>query len=244
MWCGIISIFPDMFDVLRKYGITSYAYKNNIISFDFYNPKHYAKNKVYNNPYGGGKGVIMSYLPIKKSINAAKKKGDNSIVVYVSPKGKLVNNNVILKLSKYDSIIFVSGRYEEIDYRIIKDEIDIELSVGDYILSGGELPIMIVIDSICRLLPNVIKNIDSINIESFNNDLLDYQQYTRPKRTSDNQKVPDILLTGNHYEISKWRYEQRLGCTFFRRPDLLINKKLSFTDKILLSNFILGKNNK
>jgi tRNA (guanine37-N1)-methyltransferase len=173
-----------------------------------------------------------------------KKKDGKALVVYVSPKGKPVNNNTILKLSRYKSIIFISGRYEEIDYRIIKNEVDIELSVGDYILSGGELPIMVIIDSICRLLPNVIKNIDSINIESFNNNLLDYKQYTRPKCVSYNKEVPDILLTGNHYEISKWRYKQRLGCTFFKRPDLLLNKKLSYTDKILLSNFILNKNDK
>lgn len=241
MWCGIISIFPNMFDILKKYGITSYAYKKNILNLNFFDPKTYAKKNVYDKPYGGGKGVIMSYTPLKKAIYAAKLKVSNSLVVYVSPKGKQIDNNIVAKLSKYKSIIFISGRYEDIDYRIIKDEVDVELSIGDYIVSGGELPIMIIIDSICRLLPNVIKNYDSINIESFNDNLLDYQQYTRPKYI-ENYDIPHTLLKGNHYEIAKWRYKQRLGQTFLRRPDLLFNRKLSKIDKQLLNEFILKKN--
>jgi len=240
MWCGIVSIFPDMFDILKRYGITSYACKKKILNLNFFNPKIYTKKNVYDKPYGGGKGVIMSYAPLKKAIYAAKLKKSNSLVVYVSPKGKQIDNNIVSKLSKYKSIIFVSGRYEEVDHRLIKDEVDVELSIGDYIVSGGELPIMIIIDSICRLLPDVIKNYDSINIESFNDNLLDYHQYTRPKYIK-NHNIPDVLLKGNHYEIAKWRYKQRLGQTFLRRPDLLFNKKLSKIDKLLLNEFILKK---
>jgi tRNA (guanine37-N1)-methyltransferase len=240
MWCGIVSIFPNMFDILKKYGITSYAYKKNILDLEFFDPKIYANKNVYDKPYGGGKGVIMSYNPLKTAIYAAKLKKSNSLVVYVSPKGRQIDNNIISKLSSHKSIIFVSGRYEDIDYRLIKDEIDVELSIGDYIVSGGELPVMIIIDSISRLLPDVIKNYDSINIESFNDNLLDYNQYTRPKYI-ENHKIPDVLLKGNHYEIAKWRYKQRLGHTFLKRPDLLFNKKLSKIDKMLLNEFILKK---
>ena len=237
MWFGIISIFPSMFDILKYYGITSYAYGNKNFDIEFFNPRSYSKQKLYGKPYGGGKGVIMSYSPIADAINQAKKKRPNALVVYTSPKGKSIDNNIIIKLSKFKSIIFVSGRYEDIDYRIIKKEIDVEISIGDFIVSGGEIPIMLVMDSICRLLPGVIKNSDSINIESFNNNLLDYQQYTKPESIKQH-KVPKVLLKGNHYEISKWRYKQRLGNTFFKRPDLLHNKIFSVTDKLLLNNFI------
>jgi len=237
MWFGIVSIFPEIFNVIKNYGITSYAYKNNIISINFFNPKLYMKKHVYGKPYGGGTGVVMLYNPLLKAIQAAKKKKPNAYIVYLTPKGKTVDNNLILKLSKLKSIIFLSGRYEEIDNRLIKHKIDLEISVGDYIVSGGEIPAIMVIDSISRLLPGVIKNYDSINIESFNDNLLDYPQYTRP-RIIDNREVPRILLKGNHFEISKWRYKKRLGETFIKRPDLLYTKKLSKADKTLLNEFI------
>lgn len=242
MWYGIISIYPKMFNILKEYGITSYAYKNNIININFFNPIFYSKDNsynIYNKPYGGGPGMVMSFQPINDAINAAKLKKPDSTIIYVTPKGKLIDNNLLLLLSKKKSIIFISGRYEDIDYRIIENNIiDEELSIGDYIISGGELAIMIIIDAISRLLPNVIKNSDSINIESFNNFLLDYQQYTRPYNIN-GYKVPEILLNGNHKEISQWRYKQRLGNTFFKRPDILLKKKLSLKDKILLNEFIL-----
>jgi len=240
MWFGIVSIFPEMFNVLKNYGISSYAYKNNIFDIKFFNPKLYIDKYLYNKPYGGGKGVIMLYHPLVKAINEAKTNKPESLVIYVSPKGKLLDNNLIIKLSKLNSIIFISGRYEEIDYRIIKEKVDLEVSLGDFVVSGGELPIMLTIDAILRLLPNVIKNADSINVESFNNSLLDYQQYTKPKKIN-NSEVPEVLVQGNHYAISKWRYEQRLGFTFLRRPDLLYNKKLSITEKLLLDNFIMNE---
>jgi len=242
MWFGVISTFPDMFDALKNYGITSYAYKKNILSIDCFNPKSYTKKNIYDKPYGGGKGVVMSYHPLSEAIKDARSKCLKPLVIYVSPKGKLVDNNLILKMSKLESIIFVSGRYEEIDYRIIEDAINLEISIGDFIVSGGELPIMIIIDSITRLLPNVIKNADSVNIESFNNNLLDYNQYTRPRFIKNGICAPRILLSGNHYKISKWRYKQRLGYTFFKRPDLLYNKKLSMIEKYLLKDFIIKKN--
>lgn len=241
MWFGIVSIFPGMFDVIKKYGVTSYAWKKKLLSLNFFNPKNYSSKKnIYNKPYGGGKGVVMCFPPLKNAINAARSESKNALIVYVSPKGKLVDNNIISKLSQYESLIFLSGRYEEVDYRIIKSDIDIELSIGDYIISGGELSIMIIIDAICRLLPNVIRNKLSINIESFNDRLLDYRQYTKPNKSM-GFTVPRILLSGDHGKISTWRYKQRLGYTFLRRPDLLFDKKLSLTDKHLLNEFILRK---
>jgi len=243
MWFGVISIFPDMFDIIKNYGITSYAYKKNIFNIDLFNPKSYSKKNIYDKPYGGGNGVIMSYQPLSEAIKDAKSKCLNPLVVYVSPKGKSIDNNLVLKMSKLKSIIFLSGRYEEIDYRIIKHEVDLELSIGDFIVSGGELPIMVIIDSITRLLPQVIKNSDSINVESFNNRLLDYNQYTRPHSIKNSICIPNTLLSGDHYKISTWRYKQRLGHTFFKRPDLLYNKKLSVTEKYLLKDFITKKSN-
>lgn len=237
MWFGIISIFPEMFNCIKHYGITSYAVKNNIFKLKVFNPKSYTKKNIYDKPYGGGTGVIMTYNPIAKSIEHAKKEKPNSLVVYLTPKGKLVDNNLILKLSKFKSIIFICGRYEEIDYRVIKQEINLEISLGDFILSGGEIPTMMIIDSISRLLPSVIKNYDSLNLESFNDNLLDYPQYTRPASIK-TENVPLVLLKGNHFEISKWRYKQRLGYTFLNRPDLLYAKKLSKNDKLLLEEFV------
>jgi len=140
-----------MFNILKNYGITSYAYKNNRFEIEFFNPKIYAiKNKVYDKPYGGGKGVVMSYYPLLNAINHAKSEKPNSLVIYATPKGKTINNNLILKLIKHKSIIFISGRYEDVDYRIIKEKVDLEVSVGDFIVSGGELPVMIMIDSIFK----------------------------------------------------------------------------------------------
>jgi len=231
-----------MFNIIKYYGITSYAYKKNIFNLNFFNPKLYMQKHIYDKPYGGGTGVVMLYNPLLKAVKEAKKTKPGALVVYLSPKGKTVDNNLILKLSKFKSIIFISGRYEEVDYRLIENTVDLEISIGNFIVSGGEIPTMIVIDAISRLLPEVIKNYDSINIESFNDGLLDYPQYTRPKFIG-NKEVPRVLLKGNHFEISKWRYKQRLGNTFLKRPDLLYKKKLSKTDKLLLNEFIDNKSN-
>lgn len=245
MWCGVISIFPNMFNVLKKYGITKYAYENNILNFDFFNPKYYTyKNlkKIYNKPSGGGDGLVMSFSPLYNAICNAKLKKPDAITAYVTPKGKIINQDIILNLSKYKSIIFLAGRYEDIDYRLIENKIDVEISLGNYIISGGDLAIIIIIDAISRLLPGVIKNINSTKIESFNNNLLDYQQYTKPNLIM-NYYIPKILISGNHTNIKKWRYMQRLGFTFLKRPDLLFKYKLSNDEKILLKEFIFHKYN-
>jgi len=243
MWCGIVSIFPNMFDILKKYGLTQYAYDNKFLSFDFFNPKYYTyKNlkKTYNKPYGGGKGVVMSFSPLYNAICNAKLKKPDAITAYFTPKGKTINKDIILGLSKYKSIIFLAGRYEDVDYRLIKHKIDLEISLGDYIVSNGDMAIILIIDAIIRLLPGVIKDISSVQIESFNNNLLDYQQYTKPK-TIMNYSIPQILISGNHIEVKKWRYMQRLGLTFLKRPDLLFKYDLSNLDKILLKKFIFYK---
>jgi len=239
---SIISIYPNMFNILKKFGITKYAYKNKLLNFNFFNPKYYTyKNlkKIYNRPYGGGSGVVMSFFPLYNAICNAKIKKQNSLTVYVTPKGKIIDKNIIFHLSSYKSIIFISGKYEDVDYRLIKNEIDLEISLGNYIISGGELAIMIIIDAISRLLPGVIKNDDTKEVESFNMNLLDYQQYTKPSNIIGNS-IPKILSSGNHINIKKWRYMQRLGLTFLKRPDLLLNKKLSSLDKFLLNKFMIN----
>jgi tRNA (guanine37-N1)-methyltransferase len=170
-------------------------------------------------------------------------KKPNAITVYLTPKGKIIDKDTIKKLSKHKSIIFLSGRYEDIDYRLIEKKIDLEISLGDFLISGGDLAIIVVIDAISRLLKDVIKNNDSIEVESFNNDLLDYKQYTKPNIIME-QKIPNILLSGDHIKVKNWRHMQRLGLTFLRRPDLLFNKKLSSFDKTLLNTFILKNINK
>lgn len=239
MWFKIITIFPEMFGAITNYGITSKAIKKKIINIDFLNPRNFTTNKyksIDDRPYGGGPGMLMSFEPLYLSIQKATSELKDATVIYLSPQGKILKQNCIQKLIKKKKIIFICGRYEGIDERIIDHQIHEEWSIGNYILTGGELAAMIMIDSISRLIPGVIKKKQSIEEDSFSKHLLDYPNYTRPKITN-NMSVPEILLSGNHNKIRLWRLKQSLGKTWIKRPDLLKKHILTKEEKTLLNEF-------
>lgn len=221
---GIITLFPKMFNAITNYGIVGKAISKKIVQIKIWNPRNFSDNKyrsVDSPPYGGGSGMLMKAKPLISSILEAKLYlGKNTKVLYLSPQGKKLKQNNILYLSKTKKLILVCGRYKGIDERIIDLLIDEEWSVGDYILSGGELPAMILIDSITRLIPGVLKNTHSLIEDSFVSGLLDCPHYTKPY-VLENKTVPKVLLSGNHKKIKNWKLQQSLGRTWLRRPDLL-----------------------
>jgi len=239
----IITIFPDMFHSVSNYGVTGKAIQKKIIDLNCLNPRDFAKNKyksIDDRPYGGGPGMLMSVEPLYLSIKYAKSLLKNATVIYLSPQGKKLNQNNIFKLIKKKKIIFICGRYEGIDQRIIDSLVDEEWSIGDYILTGGELAAMVIIDSIARFIPGVIHTKKSIEKESFYNNLLDCPHYTRPKKIYD-MIVPDVLLSGNHNKIRLWRLKKSLEETLKKRPDLLEKKILKKEEKIILNEFKKNK---
>lgn len=250
MQFNIVSLFPDMFQALHN-GIIGKAVKNNIIQLQVYNPRDFATDKhqsVDHMPYGGGPGMLMMTAPLQAAIQQAKKEIHTShdkppVVIYLSPQGKPFNQVAAQLLAKETSLVLVAGRYEGIDERIIEQEIDQEWSIGDYILSGGELAAMVMIDAISRLLPDVVGDSNSVTEDSLYNGLLKYPQYTRPQNFM-GKKVPDVLLSGHHQQIAEWRLTQSLGRTWLKRPDLLKQRGLTESEAFLLTKFIKGLVNK
>lgn len=240
IWISIISIFPEMFQAFTNFGIIGKAIKKKLIRIDIWNPRDFANNKhrkVDSRPYGGGPGMVMNFSPLKKSIQQAKLSfNSQSKVIYLSPQGKKINKRNILKLIKNSKLILVCGRYEGIDERLFDSEIDEEWSIGDYVLSGGEIPAMVLIDVLSRFLPGILGKKKSTEEDSFYNGLLDYPQYTRPKKIN-NLSVPKILLSGNHNLIKQWRLQKSLGKTWIKRPDLLKKIVLTPNQNKLLKEF-------
>lgn len=234
-----------MFNSLINFGVIGRAFKNKICDIEFNNPRDFATNnyrRVDDKPFGGGSGMVMKVDVLENtlmnSIEQLKIKDViNPLKVYLSPKGKKINQNLINQLSFEKGLIFVCGRYEGIDERFIENNIDIELSIGDFVVSGGELPTMILIDAIVRQLPNVLNSNDSAIADSFMNGLLDYPHYTIPREYK-GQNIPDVLLSGNHKQIELWRLQMSLWHTYKRRPDLLEQKKLTNLESRLLQEMI------
>lgn len=226
-----------MFHIINNYGVCGRAIKHDKARIHLFNPRDFTTDKhrtVDDKPYGGGAGMLMKIAPLKKAIAKARQESPKgSSVVYLSPQGALLKQEKVLQLAKKSSIILVCGRYEGIDERLIIKEIDEEISIGDYILSGGELPAMTLIDSIIRSLPGCLGNPDSIQGDSFSNGLLAHPQYTRPENFEGNL-VPSILLSGNHEKIRQWRLKETLKNTYLKRPDLLDKKKLTQEEALLL----------
>ncbi|MBQ9792579.1 MAG: tRNA (guanosine(37)-N1)-methyltransferase TrmD [Clostridia bacterium] len=224
MKIDILTLFPEMFDALN-HSILARAQKNNLITINVTNIRDYSKDnnkRCDDYSYGGGAGMIMTPQPLYDAINAVKT--ENSYVVYLSPKGELLKQNKVEFMAKnYSHLILLCGHYEGIDQRIIDMCVDEEISIGDYVLTGGEIPAMVLVDSIARYIPSVLGNNETTSEESFSNNLLEYPQYTRPSVFMD-KSVPEVLLNGNHQEIAKWRKEQSLKLTQERRPDLLKDK--------------------
>ncbi|GAB4224509.1 MAG: tRNA (guanosine(37)-N1)-methyltransferase TrmD [Francisella sp.] len=238
---GIISIFPDIFKAITDFGITSRAIRESKASVFFFNPRDYTTDKhatVDDTSFGGGAGMVMKYEPLSNAIKDAKNTlGYNTKVVYLSPQGSIFNHKKAKKLLNNDSIILLCGRYEGIDERLIQDYVDEEISIGDFVLSGGEIPAMVVMDSLIRLLPGVLGNKESVIEDSFYDGLLDYPHYTKPATLPNGKSVPDVLLSGNHKEIFKWRRKQKLIRTYERRKDLIKCLCLSEEDKQILDNY-------
>ncbi|BBA85216.1 tRNA (guanine-N(1)-)-methyltransferase [endosymbiont of Sipalinus gigas] len=236
---AVITMFPEIFSIVKKIGIIRKAIKNNIVNIYIFDLKKYSDNKrVDDKPYGGGYGMIIKPVPLKKTIDAAKKKiGKTSKVIYLTPQGIKINNNIIKYFSKSNkNIIFICGRYKGIDERIILNEVNYEISIGDYILSGGEIPSILIMDSIIRLIPGVLNSESSYKNDSFYKKIFDFPNYTRP-RIFNNIEVPKVLLSGNHYEINKWRLKQSLGKMWLNRPELINKSKLDKNEIKLLEEF-------
>ena len=220
----IITLFPEMFSAIKEEGVIARAIKKSTISINEWQLRDFSENKYKNvddKAYGGGAGMVMQVKPIRDCIKKIKEQEPETKVIYLSPQGEPLNQNLVEKLSSFESLTLLCGRYEGVDERIIKNDVDLEVSIGDYVISGGELAAMVLIDSVSRRLPNVLGNKDSLN-DSFVGNLLDYPHYTRPE-SIDGDIVPEVLLSGNQAKIDAWRLEQAKHKTRQKRPDLLSN---------------------
>lgn len=232
-WFGVITLFPEMFASLQA-GITGRALQNKQILLETINPREFSSDKrVDDKPYGGGPGMVMLADPLIKAIQKAKSIAPTPPhVIYLSPQGKLFNQRAAEELLNYQSIILIAGRYEGIDERVIEAEVDEEWSIGDYVLSGGEIPAMVMIDVLTRFIPGVIGDADSVTQDSHYHGLLKYPQYTRPENYQ-GAAVPNVLLSGHHQQISAWRKKKALERTLQRRPDLIKEGLLSAEEERL-----------
>jgi tRNA (guanine37-N1)-methyltransferase len=241
MQFGIISLFPEMFTALTQGGITARAIERGLIQLHFWNPRDFSPDKhrrVDDRPYGGGPGMVMQVQPVRAAIRAARAFcGTDARVIYLSPQGRRLNQAGVTLLARDARLILLAGRYEGIDERVLQYDVDEEWSIGDYVLSGGELAAMVMIDALTRQLPGVLGDAQSAQEDSFCQGLLDYPHYSRPE-CIDNQAVPEVLLTGHHAEIARWRLKQALGRTWLRRADLLAKQNLTPTQHVLLAEFI------
>jgi tRNA (guanine37-N1)-methyltransferase len=237
----VVTLFPEMFDALTDSGITRRALDEKRFGFAAWNPRDFTtdRNKtVDDRPYGGGPGMVMMAAPVEAAIDAAlarqKDAGvEKPLVVLLSPQGERLVDARVRELAKTPGIVLIAGRYEGVDERLIEARVDREISIGDYVTSGGELPAMVLMDAIVRLLPGVLNDADSADQDSFSSGLLDWPHYTRPEEWKAS-KVPDVLLSGNHAAIARWRRKQALARTRARRPDLLEGRKLTKEDAELL----------
>ena len=218
----IITLFPEMFSAIKEEGVISRALKNSIISIREWQLRDFSRNRYKNvddKPYGGGAGMIMQVQPIRDCLAKIKELEPETKVIYLSPQGEPLDQKLVEKLAKFDSLTLLCGRYEGIDERVIENDIDYEVSIGDYVISGGELASMVLIDAVSRRIDNVLGNKDSLN-DSFTVNLLDHPHYTRPE-SIDGESVPDVLLSGNQAKIDAWRREQAIKKTKQKRPDIL-----------------------
>lgn len=241
MQFDVISLFPEMILVAARYGVTGKAIENGIVGLSVWNPRDYTHDRhktVDDRPYGGGPGMVMKYQPLFDAVTAAKQAQSDltAKVICLSPQGKPVTQALLASMVDCEHLILVAGRYEGIDERFISAVCDEEWSLGDYVISGGELAALVVIDAITRLLPGVLGDENSAKQDSHSDGLLDYPHFTRPEKLAAGT-VPDVLVSGNHAQIQRWRLKQALGRTWLRRPDLLENKTLNSEQQKLLIEF-------
>lgn len=240
----VVSLFPQMFSSLTEFGITGRARERGLYELKCWNPRDFAEDRyrtVDDRPYGGGPGMVMLAGPLEKSIRSAQARQQESAgvagrVVYLSPQGRRLDHERVLELVSEPALVLLCGRYEGVDQRLIDRCVDEEISLGDFVLSGGELPAMVLLDAMIRQLPGALNDEDSAVEDSFVDGLLDCPHYTRPVEY-DGLSVPAVLMSGNHAEIRRWRLQQSLGRTELRRPDLLADRKLSKEEFRLLEAF-------
>ena len=241
MRIALVSLFPEMFAAVSEHGVVGRAIKQDRVELSHSNPRDYTADvhrTVDDRPYGGGPGMLMKIDPLQQAIVAAKEEaGPGAKVIYLSPQGKRFDHSKALELSACEALIMVAGRYEGVDERLIAAAVDEELSIGDYVLSGGELAAMVVIDAVTRQLPDVLGHACSAEEDSFVNGLLDCPHYTRPE-SFEGREVPEVLLSGNHEAIRRWRLKQSLGRTQERRPDLLQGRAMTPEEETLLAEYV------
>ncbi len=237
MKIGVITLFPEMFSALTDYGVSGRAVDNGLVDIAYFNPREFTQDKhrtVDDRPYGGGPGMVMLLEPLLRAVETAKDwiAGETK-VVYLSPQGQLLDQGAVNKFAEVDNVILISGRYEGIDERLIDSVVDEEWSIGDYVLSGGELPSMVLLDALIRQMPGVLGHEDSAAQDSFATGLLDCPHYSRPD-SFEGQDVPAVLLSGDHEKIRRWRLQQSLLRTQQRKPKLLDNLALTAEQEALL----------
>ena len=241
----VVTLFPKMFDAISGSGITGRALERRAYQFLPWNPRDFSMNShrtVDDRPYGGGPGMVMMAEPLEKAVCAARQRQISAGVgkprmVYLSPQGRLLNHALVMSLAAEKGIVLVAGRYEGVDERVIARQIDDEISIGDYVLSGGEVAAMVVMDSVIRQLPGVLGDAQSADQDSFVGGLLDWPHYTRPE-LYEGVAVPPVLMSGNHADIARWRLKQALGRTQNRRPDLLAARGMSADERVLLDAYM------
>ena len=237
----VVTLFPDMLAAITQYGVTGRACRQGLIEVNTWNPRDYTHDKhrtVDDRPFGGGPGMLMKIQPLRDAIQAARAAaGPDTTVIYLSPQGRRLDQAGVKELADKKKLVLVAGRYEGIDERLIATEIDEEWSLGDFVLSGGELPAMTLIDAVSRFVPGTLGHQDSAQEDSFAAGLLDCPHYTRPE-VFEGRSVPEVLLSGNHANIRQWRLQQALGRTWLRRPDLLEGRTMTDEEERLLSAFI------
>lgn len=241
----VITLFPEMFDAITRHGVTRRAAEQGRFQLQTWNPRDFTTDNyrtVDDRPYGGGPGMVMLAGPLEKAIAAAKAAHkENGIarsrVIHLSPQGRLLTHQVVKELQARDEgLILLASRYEGVDERLIRQQVDEEISIGDYVLSGGELAAMVLVDSLVRQIPGVLGDDASAEQDSFVNGLLDCPHYTRPE-VYNGVAVPEVLMSGHHAEIEKWRLKQSLGRTAERRPDLLALRQLTKQEARLLAEY-------
>ncbi len=237
----VVTIFPEMVLTIAEYGVVGRAVERGLISLECQNPRDFtvdAHRTVDDRPYGGGPGMVMKYEPAAAAIAAAKEKlPAGSPVVCLSPQGAVFDQETAQRFAGLSGIVLLAGRYEGIDERLIESHVDEELSLSDFVISGGEVAAMVVIDAVARLLPGVLGDETSASQDSFIEGLLEHPHYTRPEEI-DGRRVPEVLLSGDHARIAKWRYQQALGRSFQRRPDLVGKLDLNEEQQQLLDEYL------
>ena len=240
MRIDVVTLFPELVEQVIGCGVVGRAAEQNLLRLHCWNPRDYTRDRhrtVDDRPYGGAPGMLMKAEPLRDAIAAARQQNRNARVVYLSPQGRLLTQQLLAQQVEAGSVIFLCGRYEGIDERLLEQEVDDEWSLGDYVISGGELAAMVCIDAMTRLIPGALGHEQSAQQDSFSAGLLECPQYTRPEEFM-GQRVPEVLMNGNHREIEAWRERQSLGRTWQRRPDLLEQVELDARQKALLDEYI------